>query len=362
VEHRALLREMGAGVFLTVPMVARGRMVGAITFATADAGRGLGEPDHLLAEDLGRRCAMAIDNARLYAEARAARALAERALAEAQATARQAAEVNERLVVATLREQELADEAQAANRAKSEFLANMSHEIRTPINAIFGYAGLLDLGIPDPLTERQHAHIERIMACGDHLLTLVNDLLDLAKVEAGRLTVRRELASVAEVVSGSIAVVRSRASGVEIEDPGADCEGLFYAGDEQRVRQILINLLSNAVKFTDPGGRVTVGCGSTDRPDPEARLDGEGPWTYIRVEDTGIGIPPDQVEGVFQRFVQVETGRTRTRGGAGLGLTISRELAVRMGGDLTLHSEVGVGSTFTLWLPAHPPVTPPPGA
>ena len=344
--HRALLRELGAGTFLTVPMVARGRMVGAITFATAAIVHGLRELDLVLAEDLARRCAIAIDNARLYAEARA--------------LAREVAAVNERLVVSSLREQELAEDAQAANRAKSDFLATMSHEIRTPINAIVGYADLMDLGIPDPATDAQKAYLERIRASSSHLLLLVDDVLDLAKVESGRMTVRLERASAPEAVSASIVLVRAQAiaRGVEVEAPRADEEGLSYLGDERRVRQILVNLLSNAVKFTDPGGRVTVRCGSTDRPDPEVQGEGHGRWTYIRVEDTGIGIAPEQTAAVFQPFVQVETGHTRTHGGTGLGLTIARGLAVRMGGHLTLRSEFGAGSCFTLWLPAGPPVAP----
>ena len=361
-EHRALLREMGAETFLTVPMVARGRMVGAITFATSGAGHGPGEPDRLIAEDLARRCAMAIDNARLYAEAQTARGVAERALGDARTLAGEAAAANERLVLAMLREQDLAKEAQAANRAKSEFLSNMSHELRTPLNAVMAYTDLLDLGISGPVTERQKAHLQRIKTACSHLLTLVNDVLDQAKVDAGQLTVERASASAGESVAASVPLVTARAAagGVQIQ---VHCDGgePFYLGDRQRVRQVLVNILANAVKFTEPGGRVTVTCGCTHRPDPETGLGEEGRWTYVRVEDTGIGIAPDQLEAVFRPFVQVETGHTRTRGGTGLGLAIARDLAVRMGGALTLRSEPGVGSCFTLWLPACPGAAPPSG-
>jgi hypothetical protein len=126
-------------------------------------------------------------------------------------------------------------------------------------------------------------------------------------------------------------------------------------GDEDRVRQILANLLSNAVKFTEPGGRITVTCGTA----PEAGVTGNGPWTYLRVTDTGIGIAPEEMESVFHPFEQVERGHTRTKGGTGLGLTISRQLARLMGGDLTVESEPGQGSAFTLWLPAEAAAEPP---
>lgn len=370
-KQRAVLRELGSGAFLTVPMVARGRMVGAITFTATDAEVELDELDVLLAEDLARRCALAIDNASLYAEAHAARDAAESARVEAQAAreaaerahsemeavAKDAAEVNERLLLATLREQELTEEAQAASRAKSDFLSNMSHEVRTPLNAIIAFADLLELEISGPITETQRVHLGRIKAASGHLLTLIDDILDLAKVEAGRLMVRRESASASQAISDSVELVgtMATAAGVEIEVAALDGDGPFYLGDEQRVRQILVNLLSNAVKFTPSGGHVSVTGGSTPHPDPEANVDGEGPWTYIRVEDTGIGIAPDQCAEVFRPFVQVQTGHNRTRGGTGLGLAIARDLAGRMGGDLTLHSELGVGSRFTLWLPAAPP-------
>jgi signal transduction histidine kinase len=128
-------------------------------------------------------------------------------------------------------------------------------------------------------------------------------------------------------------------------------------GDEDRVRQILVILLSNAAKFTDRGGSITVSCGTSRTPDAEAKLAGDGPWTFMRVADTGIGISPTEADKVFQPFVQADPGNTRKQGGAGLGLSIGLELARRMGGDLTLRSASGVGSCFTLWLPnAAPPL------
>jgi anti-sigma regulatory factor (Ser/Thr protein kinase) len=156
------------------------------------------------------------------------------------------------------------------------------------------------------------------------------------------------------VVEDALSLVRpqAEANGLAVVNRcEADCE-YVYVGDEARVRQVLVNLLSNAVKFTGPGGTVTVEAQATAERDPEAKMCGPGPWVCIRVADTGIGIATEQLESVFQPFVQAETGRTRTKGGTGLGLTISREFARLMGGDLTVQSAPGQGAVFTLWLPA----------
>jgi len=264
--------------------------------------------------------------------------------------------------------------ADEANRAKSEFLANMSHELRTPINAVIGYAELLDLGISGPINADQKAHLERIRVSSTHLLHLVNDVLDLAKVEAGRMSVRQDRESVRAVVAEAVALLEGEAAArsLQMENRSAECRA-GYLGDRDRVRQILVNLLSNAVKFTEPGGSVTVECGSSDRLAETASVAADGPWSYISVEDTGIGMDEEELREIFRPFVQSETGRTRTRGGTGLGLTISRQLARLMGGDLVVQSEPGAGSRFTLWLPAAgaaraprnratPAITPAPGS
>ena len=244
-------------------------------------------------------------------------------------------------------------EAEAASQAKSEFLAMMSHELRTPLNAVIGYAELLDLGIAGGLNSEQRHQISRILASGRHLLGLVNEVLDLAKVEAGKLSLHTGLAHAGQTVDGALALVQpvAESRGIIISVHHADESQATYDGDEDRVRQILVNLLNNAVKFTDPGGSVRVECGLTDTSDPEARLMG-GPWVYWRVTDTGIGIAPAQIAEIFDPFVQVERGHTRQSEGSGLGLTISRRLARLMRGDLTVRSAIGRGSTFTLWLPA----------
>ena len=247
-------------------------------------------------------------------------------------------------------------EAEAANRAKSEFLANMSHEFRTPMNAIIGYAGLLEAEIAGPLTDEQRNHLTRIRASSDHLLGLVEDVLDLAKIEAGRITVEQEYAPADVPVLAALDLIQPQADerSLRVESECSPDSQLFFIGDVDRVRQIVANLLSNAVKFTEPGGSIRVACDVTGSPDPEAVLTGPGPWICIMVEDTGIGMEPDQITAIFEPFVQGETGRTRTKGGTGLGLTISRHLARLMNGDLTVRSAPGEGSCFKLWLPTAP--------
>jgi PAS domain S-box-containing protein len=243
--------------------------------------------------------------------------------------------------------------AEMASRAKSEFLANMSHEIRTPINAVMGYTDLLELEVAGPVTDRQREYLNRITGSSRHLLGLVNDVLDLAKVEAGRMTVARERGDAARSTADAVSLVLPQAVAKEIAlEDRTDGGPYEFVGDNDRVRQVLVNLLSNAVKFTGPGGRVTIDADVTDRPPRDAHVSGTGPWVCVRVADTGRGIAADQTEAVFQPFVQAEAGRTRTEGGTGLGLTISREFARLMGGDLTVKSEPGEGAIFTLWLPA----------
>ena len=247
--------------------------------------------------------------------------------------------------------------AEAANRAKSGFLATMSHEIRTPVNAILGYYDLLDLEIGGKLTDEQRRYIERAGASGRHLLALIDEVLDFSRIEADRVTVGSATFRLGDAVRGAIAVVEPMADehGIGLIDAVAGTAAELHArGDEGRVRQILVNLLANAVKFSTAGGRITISAGMAAEPSPDARLTGEGPWAYIRVEDLGSGIPADRLEAVFEPFVQADMTLTRQHGGTGLGLAISRRLARLMGGDLTARSELNIGSTFFLWLAAAP--------
>ncbi|HET6761161.1 MAG TPA: ATP-binding protein, partial [Gemmatimonadaceae bacterium] len=230
--------------------------------------------------------------------------------------------------------------AQAANEAKSRFLNMMSHELRTPLGAIGGYVALLEEGIHGPVSDEQRKYMARIRHNQTHLLQLVNELLDLGKIESGRTELRLDAVPVQVVVESALPMIEPqvKARGLRLEVEAADPTLLFFA-DRERVRQIVLNLLSNAVKFTPPGGiaRITVSA----KPDE----------IHLCVEDTGTGIPPDKLEAVFEAFYQVEASQSRGYGGTGLGLAISRQLARAMGGDLTVKSALGEGSTFTLCLP-----------
>src|SRR5947207_2354179 len=190
-------------------------------------------------------------------------------------------------------EREARLEAEAASKAKSEFLAIMSHELRTPLNAVLGYSELMELGISGPVTDKMREQIGRIRVSATHLLSLVNDILDLAKVEAGRLQVSSGPASATGTVSAAVALIQPQAQARSLElnllrppEPSP-----IYRGDDERARQILVNLLSNAVKFTAPGGKITVQIGSPKTPDPETKLQPKRSYVSFRVTDTGSGIP-----------------------------------------------------------------------
>jgi signal transduction histidine kinase len=235
---------------------------------------------------------------------------------------------------------EAREAAQAANEAKSRFLAMMSHELRTPLGAIGGYTALLEDEIPGPLTDEQRKYLARIRHNQAHLLQLVNELLDLGKIESGRVELHPDLVPVQKVVDNTYSMIEPqvRASGLRLEVDAGDPDLRFYA-DRERVEQIVLNLLSNAVKFTAPGGNVRIA------------VTEEADKIYLSVQDTGCGIPADKLEAVFEAFFQVEASRSRTYGGTGLGLAISRQLARAMGGDLRVKSALGEGSTFALSLP-----------
>lgn len=247
--------------------------------------------------------------------------------------------------------------AVSASRAKSNFLATISHELRTPINAIVGYTEILTLGIQGPLTPEQEESLGRVRTSAQHLLALVNEVLDLAKIESGTMQVARRPASTRETIDAAVAMVHPQATAksVQLCVECTSAGSAMYVGDERGVRQILANLLSNALKFTARGGEIALHCGETIAPSESDHLEGGTRYVTIAVSDTGSGIDPDDLPRLFQPFTQLESNvgnpYTRSRTGAGLGLSISRELAHLMGGDITVRSKVGEGSTFTVWLP-----------
>jgi PAS domain S-box-containing protein len=305
---------LGVAAAAFVPLIAAGEAVGVISFAF-DASRPFPAEERAFLLSLGQQAALAVERARLFAAESAARAEAER-----------------------------------ANRAKSEFLAVMSHELRTPLNAIGGYAELMEMGIRGPVTPQQREDLRRVQTSQRHLLGLINEVLNYARLETG--TVHYDLADVRvrDALAAAEALVAPQAQAKEIALAIAPCPPtLAVRADAEKLRQILVNLLSNAVKFTDRGGRVELTCADA------------GEQVQVHVRDTGIGIPASQMDRIFEPFVQVRADLTRTAEGTGLGLAISRDLARGMAGDLTAESTPGVGSTFTLTLPASRPDEEPEG-
>jgi PAS domain S-box-containing protein len=298
-----VIRQTGYDGYAAVPIRADGRTVGALGFSFA-AGQEFDPGVEVFLETLAGQCGAALERARLYQAEHAARA-----------------------------------EAEAANRAKSQFLASMSHELRTPLNAIGGYVDLIQMELRGPVTAQQQLDLERVKRAQQHLLGLINDVLNFAKLEAGRIELRVERVGLDGVLDDVEALIAPQAAARGIGfSPSPTDGGVAVRADREKLEQVLLNLLSNAVKFTAPGGTVGV----------DWAREGEG--VRIRVRDTGCGIPADKLMSIFEPFVQVDPDLTRTRQGTGLGLAISRELARAMGGDITVESVPGQGSTFTIHL------------
>jgi signal transduction histidine kinase/DNA-binding response OmpR family regulator len=303
-----LLRGGGFRALIGIPLLREDRVLGALVIRRRDAGE---FPDAVvrLLETFAAQSVLAIQNARLFQEI-----------------------------------QEKSRELEAASRHKSQFLANMSHELRTPMNAIIGVSEMLledarELGHADQIEP-----LERILRAGRHLLALINEILDLSKIEAGKMELELESFSIAPLVRDVATTVGPSAekNGNRVEVRCAEAIGDMHA-DETRIRQALLNLAANAVKFTERGV-VTISAAREGRDDRE--------WIVFQVADTGIGMTPEQTGRLFQDFTQADSSTTRRYGGTGLGLAISRRLCRMMGGDITVESAPGRGSTFTIRLPA----------
>jgi signal transduction histidine kinase len=293
----AALERLAEGPVIVAPISARGRIVGALTFGRGRDEAPYSDQEQRLAEELAQIIGLALEHQRISAA------------------------------------------AESAARTKSEFLAMMSHELRTPLNAIAGYAQLLEMGFRGPLTEGQRDAVSRLLRGQEHLLALVDAVLTFSRLTSGRLAIDAAELDAAEVIDVACEPLVVEFAAREIDFRILPCpHRARVCADRERAVEILRHLLSNALKFTPRGGAVTVGC-----------EEAAGMVRFV-VSDTGRGIPEGQRDAIFQPFVQVEKGLTRSADGSGLGLSIARELAERMGGSLTVTSEEGAGSRFVLSL------------
>jgi len=340
-----VIRWLGTGPILIVPITAHDVLLGAITYVGVEDTPAFTPEDVAFAVALASRCAQALESARLYTAARAAWAEATAALALAEAARLEADAARAAAETARMA-------AEAANATKTLFLRTMSHELRTPLHAIGGYAQMLALGVRGPVTSEQAIDLASIQRCETYLLSLLNSVLDYAQLEAGRASYAITAFPLNDVVSGAHwfvgPQVRAKDLRYTLLAPGGP---LVVRADEEKTRQILLNVLGNAIKFTTMGGSITVTCEEVPHAG-HAERDGDPAMCAVRVTDTGIGSAADKVEHIFDPFVQLDDRFAGAEGGVGLGLAISRELARLMGGDLTVSSVLGQGSTFTLTLPA----------
>ncbi len=303
---RGALVRAGYRALLAVPLVREGHLLGGLTVIRKATGAFPPEVVDVL-KTFATQSALAIQNARLF--------------------------------------HEIADKSQqleAASRHKSEFLANMSHELRTPLNAIIGFSEVLAQGMFGEINEKQTEYLHDILESGRHLLSLINDILDLSKIAAGRMELELTEFDLPLAIQNALTLVRERAlrRGIALHHAIDDRIAASRA-DERKVKQVLLNLLSNAIKFTPEGGRIEVRA---------ARADGT---VEVSVTDTGVGIAPEDQETVFEEFRQVGTADKKAEG-TGLGLALSRKFVELHGGRIWVTSQVGVGSTFTFTLPVRP--------
>jgi signal transduction histidine kinase len=304
---RPLLNRLGYRSLLTVPILREQQIMGGLTVWRRQVGEFEPEVVNLL-QTFATQSALAIQNARLFREI-----------------------------------EEKSRQIEAANRHKSEFLANMSHELRTPLNAIIGFSEVLGERMFGELNEKQAEYTDDILSSGRHLLSLINEILDLSKVEAGRMELELATFDLPLAIENARTFVRERATkhGINLDVTVDERLGEFV-GDERKIKQILLNLLSNAVKFTPEGGRIGINA---------RQADGS---VEISVSDTGIGIAPEDQPKIFEEFRQVGSDYVHKIEGTGLGLTLAKKFVELHGGKIWVKSEVGKGSTFTFTLPEKP--------
>ncbi|MFL5576180.1 MAG: sensor histidine kinase [Gemmatimonadaceae bacterium] len=300
---------------------AAGALVVAWRAAVGISAREVGAVQAVVAE-----VAAALERARLHEEAGAAREAAEHA----------------------------GRRGESNERARGALLATLGYEIRTPLNAVIGYAELLELEIDGALNAAQRERLARLRVAGQRVLSVVTAILDLARIEVGELTIDRQRGDLRELLPLALSTVVAQAAArrVTFVERCAPGPGTRYVGDPERVKQILVTLLSNAVKHAPAGGRVTVQCARVATADAGTALAGAGPWTRVDVSDTGAGIAPERQARIFEPFEQGPAAAERGARETGLELAVSRRLARLMGGDVTVVSAPGQGARFALWLPA----------
>jgi signal transduction histidine kinase len=316
--------------WLGVPMVTRDRVIGVIA-VESHRKNAFTADDLILLTAIANQAAVAIENSHLYRDLEGLTYALEQRVTERTNELREA---NLRLL--------------AADRSKNQFLANMSHELRTPLNSIIGFSSVLFEATRGVLSPRLHRFLENIHTAGNHLLELINDILDLSKIEAGKMELRADLFDLHETIAAVERVMKGVAAEAKVQiiskiDPALPRVRL----DEGRLKQILFNLLSNAVKFSPAGGIVAITCKRVEDHQSPLSID----TVRIDVTDQGIGIPPDELQRIFDEFYQTEDGRRARKGGTGLGLSLTRNFVELHHGRIDVQSKPGTGSTFTLYLP-----------
>ena len=316
--------------WLGVPMMTRDRVIGVISVESYRK-HAFTPDDVLLLTAIANQAAVAIENAQLYKDLEGLTVALEQRVLERTNELR---ETNLRLL--------------AADRSKNQFLANMSHELRTPLNSIIGFSSVLIEATRSTISARLHKFLENIHAAGNHLLELINDILDLSKIEAGKMELRADLFDLRETIAAVERVMRGFAAEARVQILSTiDSNVPQVRLDEGRLKQILFNLLSNAVKFSSHGGLVAISCRFVPKSNSPLGID----TVRIDVVDQGIGIPSDELQQIFTEFYQTEQGRRSRKGGTGLGLSLTRNFVELHHGRIEVKSKPGDGSTFTLYLP-----------